>query len=212
MNDIKLNKFFLTLFHLKLKDTLSISLTRLYSINHFYILKRNLLLPSGGKIRPSVTLSKISSADIRELVKCIHTLDAESKKEIISRILFYQAGFKNCYIARTKNNEIAYLQWLVFPSENPIIKKYFSRKFYSLQEGQVMIENAFTFPKFRGLGLLPGITRELMTIAKESGHRAAITYIRKDKIASLNEFINMKFKIIKLVKEYRFIGITIRRL
>lgn len=212
MNKINLNPFFLILSHLKLRETLTISLGRLYSTNHYYILRRNLLLPFEAEIRTLLTVDKISTADIREILGCLGSLDGESKKEIISRLLFYDAGFKNCYIARTKNNEIAYLQWLIFPSENSVIEKNFSRKFYPLRQREVMIENAFTFPKFRGLGLLPWVSQKLLLIARESGHTSAIAYIRKDKIPSLNEFMKIKFRITKLIKEFRFIGITIRRL
>lgn len=212
MDKTKYNRFYLTLSHLKLRHTLALSLNRLYSVNHYFILKRNLSLPLTNGIRIAVTLRKADDADMREIVECLDGLDGESKKEIIARLVFYKAGFQNCYIARTKKNEIAYFQWLIFPSENQIIQKYFSRKFYPLDKGQVMIENAFTFPKFRGLGLLPGVSQKLLRIAKESGYGAAVTYIRKDKIPSLNEFIHMRFKITKLVTEFRFLGITIRAL
>lgn len=212
MNKIKINRFFLILSHLKLKDALKLSLGRLYSLNHYYVLKRSLLQPFEATIRTPVTVGRISPEDIREILGCLRSLDGESRKEMISRLLFYKAGFKNCFIARTKNNEIAYLQWLILPSENPVIKKNFSRKFYPLRPGEVMIENAFTFPKFRGLGLLPWVTQKLLMIARESGHTSAITYIRKDKIPSLNEFLKIRFKITKLIKEFRFIGITVRRL
>ncbi|HHL34205.1 MAG TPA: hypothetical protein ENJ30_07565 [Desulfobulbaceae bacterium] len=139
-------------------------------------------------------------------------MDAIERKEVVSRVLFYRSGFKNCYVAKTIENEIAYIQWLIYPSENSIIKKHFQKRFYLLEEFQVMIENAFTFPKFRGLGIMPVVTKELMKRARERGYKSAISYIRKDNIISLNEFMRLNFKITELLKEYKFLGVVKRNL
>lgn len=213
MNELDANKYLFTLSRLGLKNTLKLSLGRLCSVNHFYILKRNLVsLFNENKTRLAITVNKINCDDVSELVRTVKSLDRDSKREVVARLLFYKAGFKNCYVAKTRNDEIAYLQWLVYPTENALIKKYYPNTFYGLRKNQVMVENAFTFPRFRGLGLMPAVTLVLLNIAKEDGYKSAIGYIRKDKIASLNEFVKLGFKITKIVKEYKVVGITKRSL
>ena len=75
-----------------------------------------------------------------------------------------------------------------------------------------MLENAFTFPRFRGLGLLPVVSAELLTIARDQGYKYAIVYIQKNQIVALNVFVNLNFKIRKMVREYKIFGITKRML
>lgn len=75
-----------------------------------------------------------------------------------------------------------------------------------------MIENAFTFPPYRGLGYLLSGTLQLLDQARERGYRSAVCYIRKDNLKSINEFSKMGFKITKMVTEYKFFGKTWRTL
>jgi hypothetical protein len=213
MDRIDFNKYFFTSSHLRLKATLLLTLKRLWSINHFYVVKRGLMdLPAAQPARTPLVISKVGSSDARELIASLSLMDVNSKKEMISRLLFYRAGFKNCYIGRTKSGEMAYIQWLVYPSENPIIEKHVSKTFYTLNKDQVMIENAFAFPKFRGIGLMPQMTTWLLSKAKEEGYKSAIGYIRKDRIASLNEFIRLGFKLTKIITEYKVMGVVRRTL
>jgi ribosomal protein S18 acetylase RimI-like enzyme len=75
-----------------------------------------------------------------------------------------------------------------------------------------MIENVFIFPRFRGRGYLPFGTLQLLELAINKKYPTAICYIRKDRINALNEFTKLGFKIIKLVKEFRFMGMVWRTL
>lgn len=198
--------------NLGLNNTLKLFINRLFSINHYYVMKRKLNFLDKKKIRIAYRIENLHNINFSYLIKSLKSLDSESRRELMARISFYNAGFKNCYVAKTKNEEIAFIQWLIHPSENLIIKEHFSNKFYMLGERQVMIENAFTFPKFRGHGLLPAVTSDLLEIAEKAGYENVITYIRKDRIASINEFMKLDFKITKLLTEYRVMGITRRTL
>jgi len=178
---------------------------QLLSLNHYYILNRNLTsLPEGGKIRRKISVKKIDDQDLTKIIQMVKLLDFKDKLEVLSRILFYDYGFKNCYVGKTKEGEIAYIQWLIYPYENKIIKNHFSNIFYPLRENQVMIENVFTFPGFRGLNLMPSITINLLNIAKENGYKSAVMYVKKDRIAALNENMRLGFKITKIITEYKF--------
>jgi len=44
-----------------------------------------------------------------------------------------------------------------------------------------MLENSFTFPAYRGRGLMPFAAWQLLNKARELGYRRAVTYIRKEK-------------------------------
>ncbi len=182
-------------------------LSMLFSVNHYYILGRNVAAPLKDPLphKPKEELSPINEDDIAWIKNNINSLEREDRKEILTRIFFYQSGFKNCYVMRNENG-IAYMQWIILPNENQVITSKYSGRFLPLRERQVMIENAFTFPSYRGRGYLPFATQQLMELGKNNGYTSAICYIKKNNIVSLNEFTKMGFKITKMVTEYKVLG------
>jgi hypothetical protein len=211
MNNTRFNKYAFTLAHLGIKGILQIILSRMCSVNKYYVLHKNIDSPVQIiKIRKNVSVVTVDDDDFDTLVQSVKTLDVKMKRELVGRLIFYRSGLKNCYAAKTKEGEIAYIQWIIFPSENEILREQYSSLFYPLKQGQVMIENVFTFPKFRGIGLLPHVMGLLINKASEAGYKIAVTYIRADRISSLNEAIIMGFKITKMVTEYKILGFTKR--
>ena len=186
---------------------------RFFSINHYYVMKVNLQTLSDYPLKrnPTGKLSPASEDDFLEIKQRVETYSTEDRREILGRILFYERGFRNCFVMKV-DSKIAYFQWILYPDENVNIRKYFKNTFYSLNEHQVMIENAFTFPEFRGRGYLPFVSRLLLNKAKEDGYKSAIGYIRTDKITSLNEFFKMGFKITQNIWELKLFGKIYRNL
>jgi len=184
-----------------------LSASRFLSINHYYILRRstaNINLDA-TTVQAKLKLSPICENDIDEILRSQAECDVSDKKQILSRMLFLKSGFENCHVIRIKN-KIAYMQWIIYPTENGIIKERYGNKFYPLNDEQVMIENAFTFPPYRGLGYLQSGTLQLLDLARAKGFRSSVCYIRKDNINSLREFTKMGFQITKLVTEYKLFG------
>ena len=145
---VNFNKYRFILSNLAYKNILKLAMNNLCSINHYYVLNRNLTsLNIEKKIRSNIVVKKVDSDDLNHIIKTLKLLKPNDRKEVVSRLLFYKAGFENCYVAKTKKDEVAYIQWLIYPSENLIIKEHFRRKFYPLRENQVMIENAFTLDR-----------------------------------------------------------------
>jgi hypothetical protein len=185
----------------------------LFSTNHYYMLGRSLAAPLDYPFarRPDLPLVPLDESHIARVRQQLASLDPVERREVVGRLHFHASGFTNCYVM-TAGEEIAYLQWLILPAENDIIRERFSTKFYPLGERQVMVENVFTFPKFRGRGLLPYGTLHLLQLARDKGFSSVVCYIRKDNITSLNEFFRMGFKITKMVQEYKVLGRTWRTL
>ena len=195
-------------FHsLKTKAFLRLLLDTLFSMNQYYILGRSLAPPLEYSFArmPKGDISPLTENDITYLRRNISLLNEEDRRELLARLFFYESGFTNCYVMRN-GTDIAYLQWIIFPSENRVISQKYSTKFNLLSDKQVMIENAFTFPNYRGRGYLPFGTQQLLELAKRNGYSSAICYIRTDRITSLNEFTKMGFKIVKMVDEYKLFG------
>jgi ribosomal protein S18 acetylase RimI-like enzyme len=181
--------------------------TRILSMDHYYILRNGFNGTNNCPIQSTrkMEIAPISESDISEIKNALSECNVEDKREILSRLIFYKSGLKNCYVIR-HDKKIAHMQWIIYPEENELIKGKYRKKFYPLADSQVMIENAFTFPSYRGLGYISSATLQLMDLARSRGYRSAVCYIRKDKIASLNEFSKMGFRITKMVPEYKVLG------
>ena len=133
----------------------------------------------------------------------------DDKRELLQRIHFYECGFKNCY-AMDVDQSLAYLQWIIYPSENEVIRANYSRLLLPLRENEVAIESAFTFPSFRGRGLMGNATWQLLQLAKNQGYRRAVTYVRKESLNSLNVLMSVGFTVTKLVRECKILGYSRR--
>ncbi len=195
------------------KSLVQLLFNRLYSVTYYLVLKINLKFVNDFPIKrtPVGALSLLTSADLSQIKQNLKDYNQEDRREILARIQLYEQGFHHCYVFKV-GNKIAYWQWLIYASENHLIRKYYSKIFFPVKEEQVIIENAFTFPEFRGFGYLPYVSRLLLEKAREDGCRSAIGYIKINKIISLNEFYQMGFKTIRLLKETKMIGHKFRDL
>ena len=185
----------------------------LFCVKHYYVLKINLrkLNPYPVERKPRGTLALIQPEDFEKIRTQLKCLTRYSRREMLSRINFYNKGFHNCYVMKT-DDDIACLQWLIEPKENSIIRQYFKRMFYPLHETQVMVDNVFTFAQYQGRGYQSLISRNLLKLSMDRGYTTAITYIQYDRISNLNEFFDMGFKITRLLCQIRIFGVTFRNL
>lgn len=212
--EIRRNKYLVILKKLGFVKCLPFLFQRLYSIEQFYLLNMNLRKPVHRiEIRFSYTLERLQPGDWEDILKNLESADIASKKELLRRIFFYRAGFENCYVLKNRNREITCMLWIVYPLENEHLRRYFNSDLFLLKENEVLLENVFTMPKFRGFGFSPAITTELLRLAKDQGYKnaSAVIYSLKDRITSLNDMMSIGFRINKLVREYRFLGFLWRR-
>lgn len=152
----------------------------------------------GGKLR------RVESFEIEALYDQLSRLTYDDKRELLQRIDFYESGFRNCY-ALDVDRSLAYLQWIIYPTENEIIQNKYKGLLLALRETEVAIEDAFTFPEYRGRGFMAYASWQLLQMAKKEGYRRGVTYIRKDSIHSLNVLMNVGFTTTKLVREFKFL-------
>jgi len=182
-------------------------------VSHYYILRYPLRrLPPGPPAKLGGSgVELLQPDDLADLYRQLPSLRSEDRRELLSRILFFKSGFRNCYAIKV-NASVAYIQWIIHPSENDLLLAHHKHRFLPLAPTEVMIENAFTSPAYRGRGFMPFGSWELLHTAREQGYSQAITYVRKDRIIALNSFLHSGFRISRLVREYKFLGTAWRNL
>lgn len=207
------NKYSIALRALDCKIIAEVALKRCLSVNHIYVLSAKLdELTKLQTRRFSFKIERASDDDFHKILEDIRSVDSASRRELIIRMEFRKAGFANCYVMRTEKEKIVAMQWVVYPCDNSLLLEKYPRRYYPLKKMEVMLENVFVYPRYRGLGIVPMISWETLALAQREGYTRAVGYIYKDKIDSLNEFMRMGFKIRKLIREVKIVGYTKRML
>jgi len=208
-----LQEYRLVVSHLGVGIPASLLLKKIASVDHFYHLTAALDGLRFPRLRSDIQFEEAREVDFSDILQGIRSLDAPSRKEVIARLRFRRRGFSSCTIGRNDKNDVVSMQWLIRPRDNAVLEKHFRRIYYHpLKGNEVMIENVFIFPAFRGLGVFPAVNYAVLNRAKEEGFRTCHTYIRKDNITSLNAYIDLGFRIRKLLSAYSLAGISWRTL
>jgi RimJ/RimL family protein N-acetyltransferase len=106
-------------------------------------------------------------------------------EQVRERQGWYQAGVRTLYVAWSEGQP-AYCQWLLYPDDLPaLVAANPSGKYEPLEEGEVLLEGAYTFVRFRGAGAMADCMGQLVRIAAEDGCRTAYTCVAEDNVPSL---------------------------
>lgn len=189
------------------------ALKRVAYLDHFYHLTAPLSRLRFPRLRSDIAFSEATDADFAEIARGIGALDAPAaRRDVVTRVLFYRRGFRGSYVGRNGEGELVSLIWLLRPRDTPLIRAHYPRVYYPLREGEVLLENLFIYPRFRGIGALPTVIHHVVSVAQREGFRACSTYIRKDNLASLNGFLTIGFQLQRLLTGYNLMGAAWRDL
>lgn len=152
-----------------------------------YGLRRDLTVPIE---RPSAKIP-ISVREVRQedlavlLPEDTSTYSEQDRLEIVWRKRFAaDVGSKGCYVAiDERDGSPCYMQWLLAPSQNEVIRRLGG--FPQLQKGEALLENAYTPPTHRGLGIMSAAMALIAERGEDVNARYVITFVGEDNIASL---------------------------
>jgi len=167
---------------------LKLGAERIYSNRIDYLLRRDLSTPcsSGPAPRIPIRLRELRGADIPRIA------------EYVPERLPGLKELHTCYLAVTEQDDICYMQWLIDSSQNHLRPR---RMGLLLQPDEMLLEWAYTFEKFRGLGIMSYAMAELAAFAGKLGARWALTIVEKSNVASLKGCRNAGFRPYKLREE-----------
>jgi len=124
----------------------------------------------------------------RDLVP-LFSLDAAhsnvtEQAEAAVRKAFVSRGARNGYVAiDERNGTPCYVQWLFGAKDNAFIRQM--KGFPDLKPHQALLENAYTPPGHRGLGIMSAAMALIAERGADVGAREVLTFVGLDNIASL---------------------------
>ena len=90
----------------------------------------------------------------------------------------FECGFRNWYVARTADaNEICFLMSVIRPEDNKLIEKSFKSWFPRIKENEVIIQAAYAYDKYRGLGLSTSAHIDIINLYRAKGVKQNTLYI-----------------------------------
>lgn len=151
-------------------------------------LRRDLALPflaSEAKIPISVRratdydLHRLLPADTRDMAEA-DRLEVAWRRAFIAR----GAPLDRCFVAvDTRTDAPCFMQWLLHSEHNSFIASIGG--FPSLNEDEALLENAYTPPSARGLGIMPAAMARIAGLATNGGARFVTTFVDQHNAPSL---------------------------
>src|ERR1700683_962945 len=104
--------------------------------------------------------------------------------EVAWRHAFIAKGARGGFVAIDERSATpCYVQWLLSPRDNAFIEQLGG--FPPLGAGEALLENAYTPPAYRGLGVMAAAMAQIAERAGDFGVRKVLTFVATDNIASL---------------------------
>ncbi len=152
-----------------------------------YGLRRDLAVPiTHPSAKIPITVRHATDADIAILLPAdTSAMDPADAREVFWRRGFIaKVGIEGCHVAVDgRDGSPAYMQWLFGPTRNDAIAKVGG--FAELAPDEALLENAYTPPTHRGLGIMSVAMALIAERAEALGARYVLTYVGTDNVASL---------------------------
>jgi hypothetical protein len=126
---------------------------------------------------------------------------------MLHRQRLLEAGVQTLHVAWSADREPAYVQWLITVEDRPALDAFDSGFWPSLRQGEVLLEFAYTFTPFRGMGVMSDAMGQLLRIAASRGASFAYTYVGVDNIASLRGCARVGFELDHMKESVSRIGL-----
>jgi GNAT superfamily N-acetyltransferase len=111
-------------------------------------------------------------------------IDDAEKPEIADRYALLAKAGMCAYVAVDERTDTpCYIQWLLGPSQNDVIRKL--ECFPVLADDEALLEGAYTPPRHRGLGVMSVAMAMIAERAADIDARYVLTFVAEDNIASL---------------------------
>lgn len=123
-------------------------------------------------------------ADLDRLLSGTGVTTVAEMQELNARRSFAEKVDGGAYVAiDERNGAPCYVQWLLGPEKNAVIGEMGG--FPMLAEGEALLEDAYTPPSHRGLGIMSAAMALIAEQGTALGARHVVTFVGVDNIASL---------------------------
>jgi hypothetical protein len=118
---------------------------------------------------------------------------------------FLEARVEQPLVAHSADGKPVYCQWLIRPRDHARLQAAMPGRYRDIATGEVLLEGAYTFLGFRGLGAMADGMSQLLRSAETEGYTHATTYVAADNPAALKGCARAGFRAFRAhVATHRF--------
>jgi RimJ/RimL family protein N-acetyltransferase len=121
---------------------------------------------------------------------------------VLLRELLCESDICTLYVAHLADGSPIYAQWLVRYTDQHRLRGSFAGRYISdylertpLRSGEVLVEGAYTFSRFRGMGAMTDGMVQLLRIARDEGARSARTSVVARNVPALRGCAKVGFNL-----------------
>lgn len=132
-----------------------------------------------------ITVRPLQDCDLASLFSFdIGQSNLSERQEVAWRRTFIDKGARGGFVAIDERSQTpCYVQWLLSSQDNDFIRKLGG--FPAIEPHEALLENAYTPPKYRGLGIMSAAMALIAERATVIGARHVLTFVEEHNIASL---------------------------
>jgi RimJ/RimL family protein N-acetyltransferase len=159
---------------------------RCYSEQKSYCLIRDLSVAfTAPDARVAITVRPLTPNDVTRILGLSDEQHSTDAYDRIRRLRLVKYGIPTCYVAVTEDGDPCFMQWLIGHEENERVGAFFGGEYPPLGQQEMLMENAFTPERYRGMGIMPCAMSRIAEIAITLNARRIHTYVHESNIASL---------------------------
>jgi GNAT superfamily N-acetyltransferase len=144
-------------------------------------------LPQGykaPKIPFPLTIRKFERDDFPRFIGACGSATRTDLKKLIELQIQLLEDIPTCYGGFTMEGNPCCMCWLVDYADRNRLRSFFKAGLPDLKPGEVLCENIYTHPDYRGHSLMAHLTFALFEIASGQGAKRALAYVRDENVNS----------------------------
>ena len=102
--------------------------------------------------------------------------------------------FDTCYVGITKDGTPCCHLWLIDASQNGKLKRAWGNNFPVISNDELLVENVYTVPKYRGMGIFPTVLDDIVGKSRELGAKYVISFGEASNINMSRSFVYAGFQ------------------
>lgn len=145
-------------------------------------------LPQGykaPKMHFPLSVRKLERDDFPRIVAACGSTTRSDLKKLIELQMQLLEDIPTCYGGFTMEGNPCCMCWLVDYADKGELRSFFKAGLPDLKPGEVLCENIYTHPDYRGHSLMAHLTFALFEIASGKGATRALAYVRSENANSL---------------------------
>lgn len=163
-------------------------------------------LPAAPKAKVPTVMQPFDLAKFDGFEKEFELVTGADAVEVYARERLREGNVHTAYVSRDPEGAAMYTQWLITPDTQEALHAFQPGRYRQLESADGLIEGAYTFSQFRGLGLMAASQYQLLAHARERGLQRVWTYVGTDNVPSLKGCARVGFVPHHIRRNHRRLG------